>query len=122
VIQDPASLTQNLTGIRSAFEVADFEPFVGCSFRVKTDPAGWCPYELSLVSLHRHAEVKTTRKGVRRQPFSLFFEGPISPLLSQQLCVMEPCTDEHALRFLLLLKPIGVRAEERLADYEAVVA
>lgn len=89
--------------------IDDFRPHVGSAFHV-SDPS----IELHLEQVA--AVMESERARLKRTPFSLFFRGPVEPLLPQKIYELRHSAFGEPLSMFLV--PIG-RIREGI-QYEAV--
>ena len=87
-----------------------FSPLVGGAFRVQLDGAP--PVELELTSVERH---DPNPGGARDEPFSLFFVGPVEPILPQAIYRFEHDALGEPEIFI-----VPIARDERGTTYEAV--
>lgn len=81
-----------------------FSPYLNQKFRMHIGPAEVMEIDLAEISDAPPAVAKAAAAYGRRAPFSLFFRGPLRPLMPQRIYTLE-----HAElgRFDLFLVPIG---------------
>src|SRR5689334_21860963 len=95
-----------------------FEPHIGQVFLIRYDPDQ--TLETTLVKVARlGSEPPSDKPPKRRWAFSLVFQGPMSPVLSQRIY-----TVEHAALGTLemFLVPLGPDSDQQGMHYEAIFA
>jgi len=88
--------------------------YAGTVFNLQRD--GEAPLELKLTSVDRLLPNRPRSPRMKRDPFSMFFNGPGEPLLPQGMYDLQ--SDAVTLKNLFIV-PIG-RNEDGTLDYEAV--
>jgi hypothetical protein len=90
---------------------ASFEAHLGTTFHIHD--GGESPIEVTLQELKRHE----VHPGPRPEPFSLYFLGPLRPILPQSIYRME----HEALGTMeIFLVPVGPDPKRQGMQYEAV--
>jgi hypothetical protein len=95
------------------FTLDTFAPLVGSAFTVRADPSS--TLELDLVEAASLASAGSSPAGPVRQPFSLVFRGPLTPVAIQRIYPVEHPT---LGAFELFLVPIG--PDQQGMQYQAV--
>src|SRR3954470_18332510 len=85
-----------------SFTLATFAPYVGTAFTLRPDPS--TTLELNLVEATALGAASASPTGDARQPFSLVFRGPLTPVAIQRIYPLEHAT---LGAFELFLVPIG---------------
>lgn len=97
-----------------ALSISDFKPLVGAAFTIRF-PDGTLELTLGAVEPHGTRAPRPDVPGLRTEPFSLVFLGPLAPVLPQRTWALEhPVLGTHEV-FLVPLGP-----QEGRMRYEAV--
>ncbi len=81
-----------------------FSPYLNQKFRVRLGSAEVIELDLAEISAARPAVAQAAATHGRRVPFSLFFRGPMQPIMPQRIYTLE---HPKLGRFDLFLVPIG---------------
>jgi hypothetical protein len=96
-----------------SFTLETFAPHVGSAFTLRLDPS--TRLVLELVEATPLGRAGTSPTGAARQPFSLVFRGPLTPVLIQRMYPLEHPTLGAFEPFLV---PIG--SDPRGMQYQAI--
>lgn len=94
--------------------ISDFTPLVGAAFTIRF-PDGTLELTLGAVEPHGTRAPRPDVPGLRTEPFSLVFLGPLSPVLPQRIWALEHSALGASEIFLVPLGPRDGRMR-----YEAV--